>query len=389
MNNQCRFSSAFATVIFVLQAILGVSGEAVSKTAEEIESYVYHGIDHIRSLSEEIVQVPQEEQTFENTLRAWNRLRRKYADIMHAAAADPQIAQEFYALMNDEVFHNIVLQNAIISYAQRALEDETLNPYQRYVVQNFLNSAPHVSDYVYLPGIADSKRGSGENLTILNFDPKWEADLTLEGLLEKVLNEDADVVCLQEIIEVDSVYDLLKDRYAHFYTTIDGCKRGVLVASKYPMDNPHYRPFSVKDSGEGNGFIDFKLSNGDTSLGHVYIATRQQSFSDAQSVQLGKMELEQVLEAMESEYEEDVSFLLCNEGRIILCEEGEGNDRNWIDFSAGKESDSNGNERVYGGVGYTFKNGGRIEVSGGASKDSNGNTSHQMQGQVSIPIGGK
>jgi hypothetical protein len=72
---------------------------------------------------------------------------------------------------------------------------------------------------------------------------------------------------------------------------------------------------------------------------------------------------------------------------IVLCEDNEGNDRNWVDFSAGAEDDNDGNESVWMGMGYTTKNGTNIEIVGEVKKDSEGNTSRRIEGNVRIPIG--
>jgi hypothetical protein len=71
---------------------------------------------------------------------------------------------------------------------------------------------------------------------------------------------------------------------------------------------------------------------------------------------------------------------------VILCEAGEGNDRNWVDFSAGGERDDNGNDRVWGSAGYHSKDF-NVKIDGHAKRDTDGNISGGGQVTIEVPIG--
>lgn len=72
----------------------------------------------------------------------------------------------------------------------------------------------------------------------------------INQVIEKIEKADADIVCLSEIYDFKAsqiLYNKLKDKYAHFYLNIGphffGAKSGLLVASKYKIQNPHFIDF--------------------------------------------------------------------------------------------------------------------------------------------------
>lgn len=82
--------------------------------------------------------------------------------------------------------------------------------------------------------------------------------LKVSNLVNKILSENADVVCVQEIVADSSVYDLceaLQQSYAHFLyipsiAELDSAKEvseiGTLIASKYHMEQPQLGEASIK-----------------------------------------------------------------------------------------------------------------------------------------------
>jgi|GEM_PF-6812867 len=73
MKNRTHLTSFLAAAISLSHAVLGMAYEVVFTTPEEVDAYVVHAVENIRNAVEQIVQIPSEEQTFDNTLRAWNR----------------------------------------------------------------------------------------------------------------------------------------------------------------------------------------------------------------------------------------------------------------------------------------------------------------------------
>ena len=70
---------------------------------------------------------------------------------------------------------------------------------------------------------------------------------------EAILDQNADVVCLYEIMDFDAgirLFEELKGQYAHFYFNIGaqafGPSSGIFVASKYPIADPQFTRFPVE-----------------------------------------------------------------------------------------------------------------------------------------------
>lgn len=70
---------------------------------------------------------------------------------------------------------------------------------------------------------------------------------------QAIREQDADVVCLYEIMDFDAgsrLFEELKDQYAHFYFNIGaqalGPSSGIFVASKYPVTDPQFTRFPVE-----------------------------------------------------------------------------------------------------------------------------------------------
>ncbi|MEC7838927.1 MAG: hypothetical protein VX777_02685 [Chlamydiota bacterium] len=102
----------------------------------------------------------------------------------------------------------------------------------------------------------------------------------VDGIVNKILDTDADIICLQEVFSeecVDALYQRLKEQYAHFYLHIGPRKysfdsneiqklsSGLFVASKYFLDNPSFYPYDIsKNETEfirGYGLFTAKLFN--------------------------------------------------------------------------------------------------------------------------------
>lgn len=500
MINRARITCLCASMIFLSQTISGITSEVILTTAEEVQDYLYETIDKIQASVDMITQIPLDQRTFENTLQAWNLLAGKLEDTTNTLTSieNPAVMQDWYSFINSAVFQNTELSKAIMLYAYNPPDMEILNPYAQNALKHFITPSSQDTPYVHLAGLAEDKESNGENLTLFNLNANSDEKLSLEGLIEKILHANADVVCIQEIIGIDSsyaFYDALKEQYAHFYTTIDMhgfssdtpiAAKGMLIASKYPIGNPQYTPFS---NNRDSGFIDFTLKSENTLLGRVFIAQLKPN-------QAQVMPLEQILSVMESEYQKDIPFLLCSnmevtdeshelveayfvydstelsnkktlllrpgssrhsdhqietssvsisdnhqallssikqpkfvspddssslsihkparmsqssKSYIILCEANEGNDNNQnpteqrqereyerernrnepgrLELNLGSKNDHQGNESFNGGVGYKSPNGWEASVDGEFGKDSQGNTSHKVQGKISIPIG--
>jgi endonuclease/exonuclease/phosphatase family metal-dependent hydrolase len=83
----------------------------------------------------------------------------------------------------------------------------------------------------------------------------------IEGMLEKIKNEDPDVLVFQEVYDTAMVEALVKGlegHYAHFYTHLGvkkwGEESGCVIVTKCPVHNFKYTDFSETDSEVNRGF---------------------------------------------------------------------------------------------------------------------------------------
>ncbi|NGX33958.1 MAG: Sphingomyelinase C [Candidatus Anoxychlamydiales bacterium] len=129
------------------------------------------------------------------------------------------------------------------------------------ILANFIQP----NSFFYLKGEIDEKTTLGKKLKILTMNvcfvsggfPRLFAGVSswkqrIDGIIGKILIEKPDVVCLQEVNDVNAanaLYDGLKKEYAHFYFNI-GSKTfsqnsGHFIASKYSVLDMSFIPFST------------------------------------------------------------------------------------------------------------------------------------------------
>jgi exonuclease III len=112
----------------------------------------------------------------------------------------------------------------------------------------------------------------------------------LEGVSQKILAEDADIVCLQEVNDVAAsyaLYDKLKDSYAHFYINIGPAtlsqNSGLFIASKYPISNPNFFEFNENkglQKAVNKGCFDCEIISQNKKIAHIFTAHFPPSKSD-------------------------------------------------------------------------------------------------------------
>ncbi len=101
----------------------------------------------------------------------------------------------------------------------------------------------------------------------------------MEGILNKIVEMDADVLCLQEVFDLEAAYILhshLQNRYSHFYLNIApraaGVGSGLFIASRYEIQDPQFTPFDNLKGQEAisnKGFFDFKILNQGKPIAHI------------------------------------------------------------------------------------------------------------------------
>jgi endonuclease/exonuclease/phosphatase family metal-dependent hydrolase len=192
--------------------------------------------------------------------------------------------------------------------------------------------------FSYKRGEASEKSFNGKSLTILSFNICFTPDdmpLVFGGMLpwqqridkvaSTIKDSGADIVCMQEIFDhngYEALYDSLKDEYPHFYMHIGpwsfqgsfkslGFGSGLMVASKYPLDNPQFIPFEKDNTHINRGVFSFQvLDKEGKAISHIY-TTHLEPFEEGKK--LRDKELEQIISQMESEKGETIPKILCGD----------------------------------------------------------------------------
>ncbi len=152
--------------------------------------------------------------------------------------------------------------------------------------------------------------------------------LRIEKVTSRIEQLDPDIVCLQEVFEEKSallLYEGLKERYTHFYLSIGprnfglspsslGLGSGLFVASKYPISNPSYHPFTDSQDYMKRGVFSFTLKENNQYIAHIY-TSHLAAFNTGPSPSYRKKQLEQIL-GLIKEKNTDCPVLLCGDLNI-------------------------------------------------------------------------
>jgi hypothetical protein len=297
MNLACIFGSLLLTSHLAAES-------QFSLMAEEY-------VDNICRTANAIVNVPEGQQTFENTLRPWDRLSAKLKADSCAAEAQLPPNETASQMLNDlraylaEVSRDPELHQAMMSCSSSVVQNAELDPFQRYIGARFIKNGS--SEPVYLQGESVEKNTAAADFALLNF--KSSADGQFSDLISALLSEGIDVACIQDVLADAHAYDLyeaIRGNYAHFIYIPPGAvlegSRGMLIASKYHIEQAQFNTLQ----GRNEGFVDFILKNEDRTIGHIY------------ATNLGKDAVElQVVEKMQDDSSqvegESFPFVLCGD----------------------------------------------------------------------------
>jgi len=175
--------------------------------------------------------------------------------------------------------------------------------------------------FTYCKGEAKEKNLSGNSFSLLTlnaccmpgglpflFGGMTPASERVDKIAEKILQEDADVVCLQEIHDEQAAFKLiegLKHCYAHFYFNIGpliaGQNSGLFIASKYATEQPSFTAFNSFEGKQrfvNKGFFDFFIKNQDRRIAHIFNTHLQPSKIDTQPTPAEKIAREKQLKQM-------------------------------------------------------------------------------------------
>jgi exonuclease III len=151
--------------------------------------------------------------------------------------------------------------------------------------------------------------------------PNWKN--RIDSLTENILKQDLDIVCLQEVNDVNAsiaLHERLKGNYAHFYHNIGAQifsqNSGHFIASKYAINDPNFIPFN---SGTGlqamvnKGLFTFDVSCSDRILANisaVHLSPSKQDLDPTRGESLRRsLEIELVVENIRKKAAEHINAL--------------------------------------------------------------------------------
>ena len=248
-----------AFLIFHLTLSVSVAAEprVSCSTSGEMENYAIDIVEKINKTALTILSTPLDQQTFENILRPWNRLSAQLAqdlDVLDAlskmdapsSATASQIYDELHAYLF-EVNQNPELRQTLINCSLSIAHNPELDPFQRYIGARFVED--DYNELVYLCGTAEEEEdSSAADCTVFSLKSGSFTEAHISDLAHKILSENADAVCIQEVAAENHAYDLYKAlcrNYAHFVyvppspassLSRNQRKRGMLIASKFGND---------------------------------------------------------------------------------------------------------------------------------------------------------
>ncbi len=235
-----NFTGILGWVVYFSQLTSGVSfavdGQVFLETSGEVQEYARNVAEDIYKTSTAILMVSPDQREFESILASWNqllvRLSHNFNVLKELGKLDSSLGITASNVFDDlQLYWLEVIQNPDIC---KILFNYSLNADHNFVT----------------------------DLTTLNFEAGSFLRSQMFDFFDKVLSENADVVCIQEIIDdnVCDLYEVLNKNYRYFiYIPFKNevgflgecCNRGVLIASKYKMKRIQ---FNSKDVLVASGF---------------------------------------------------------------------------------------------------------------------------------------
>ena len=263
----------------------------------------------------------------------------------HFTAAEA--LEELVSYLGTLVTDNSKAFECLIGYCQEALTgQQQLTPFDSYQIEAILDSvdlnsddisdtdkqkvmtlkrlnAPHEkTPFAFWRGNVEPISHQDKPLTVMTLNTCGvPGDLTLPNggmvpwpqrlpaLAQKVLEANPDIVCLNEVYGYDApkeYYERLKDHYAYFYTNIGprtfglsmatlGLASGLFVASKYPLEAPHFMRYEKRGYPVNDGLFDFVVMINNHPIAHIYTTHLQPDHTE----EFGKIRAEQLQEAVD------------------------------------------------------------------------------------------
>lgn len=364
---------------FFLGLLCNICATVVPTNKTQVEAYLKAAEMNVSNRIQQLVTIPDSQKTFDNTLRAWNRLGSEITENFAllsfvsqtsspARFAAMQAMQALQSFLTQTIHKTPLIYQSLIAYTESALNGtQPLSSYECNLQYAFLSSAlefknqlpkqtletlnklrmkcaTRVRSPFYFIKSRDSsslaERAKSLSIFSLNtcFLPPGQSLIyggmapwyeRVVPLAQKILSVDADLVCLQEVFvedASDALFEALKDRYCYFYTCIGprapgiafeglGLPSGLFVASKYPLENPQFTLFSAAAYQMNFGLFDFVLKKNALSS-HIYVSHLQAlNYPQIRALQL-KEALEKMQQDLSKTENEKMAFILCGDLNI-------------------------------------------------------------------------
>ncbi len=294
-------------------------------TVEDMNRFANAALEELRT---RITEYHKEKLSFDATVIGWNDILGEFGKkclvLMFAnlttqdekiIAAAKERLQELNAKL-ESAFNDQKALSSVLSLGRQMVEN--LTPSQNYWLMEMLGTVetanPLYADamqlkadlskqpallYTYVPGqIEDKKLPENRTLKILNWNICFFDDLVpmlfggvrpfvdrVDAVAQAIIKSDADVVCLQEVFSLkggDELLQKLQPHYAHFYTKIgprvigfskenQGIPSGLFVASRYPLKNVQFTPYTPEQtpSNRAYGIFAADLYSDQEPLAHL------------------------------------------------------------------------------------------------------------------------
>jgi endonuclease/exonuclease/phosphatase family metal-dependent hydrolase len=396
MSKFVKAACAFAIIISTTSSGYFLSKPKISKEAKlasvwsdnipnteiKIDHYALQTKEMFDQDVEEFLSIDPSDRNFSNTITYWDRLGQRLTNRMRILKSVyiTGVSQETLSHA-DKAFDDIKnhvkakltstphLLLTIIDFAEKGINDESLstseNNYLYQLISSIHRSSLPISyqnrwseiqkniaakpkdNFTLRKGFGPQKELDNQkpSITLLNLNvcflpdhlPLLYGGMTpwhhrIEKMGQRLLELDADIICLQEVFEdkaSEELFQKLKDKYAYFYFNI-GAKNfgfstetsllgsGLFVASKIALHNPHFVPFQDSSYQVNRGYFDFSIMQGSKEMAHIY-NTHLEAFAGQQAEEYRKKQLVHIIESMHESINnslEKTSYVLCGDLNI-------------------------------------------------------------------------
>ena len=322
------------------------------KTEEAMERFAKQALGDFEKSLDQIISTPIAEQSYQTVLDKLQKICRTClvtTSILHEAQAfhseDNLITRaknycfETVARMTTGIAFNEKLKEMVLNLQKQASQfTDIQRTHLRQVLQTMGVKADWLSNPLFTLHAGDAlPKKVCEKVSVLTYNVCGLYEQTplifggvlpwakrLDRIVETIQTANADVVCLQEVFDEEleeSLLERLKGEYAYFYTMIAprylgfkpstyGVRSGLMVCSKYPVDNARFDSFSAENPYVNRGLFSFDVAE------KIKIATTH--LAAFQKPQMIKKRLEQITTVTEllRSMEKERPVLLCGDLNI-------------------------------------------------------------------------